>query len=121
MIRRPTGSTLTDTVFPYTTLFRAVGGRLWREHRRPEFCQCCQTLAGSLGAVHFEQDLAQLVADCDRRIGRRIDAATNTGFDLAEGDLVGYIDRTLQAGTAGPLQSVRPRFRPPATVHQRFT
>src|SRR3546814_8318929 len=80
-------------------------------HRRPELCQCCQTLAGSLGAVHFEQDLAQLVADCDRRIGRRIDAATNTGFDLAEGDLVGDIDRPLQAGTAGHLQIDRKSTR----------
>src|SRR3546814_7014523 len=28
MIRRPPRSTRTDTLFPYTTLFRAVGGRL---------------------------------------------------------------------------------------------
>src|SRR3546814_12922920 len=28
MIRRPPRSTRTDTLFPYTTLFRSVGGRL---------------------------------------------------------------------------------------------
>src|SRR3546814_12476029 len=30
MIRRPPRSTRTDTLFPYTTLFRSLGGRLRR-------------------------------------------------------------------------------------------
>src|SRR3546814_11331958 len=30
MIRRPPRSTRTDTLFPYTTLFRSPGGRIWR-------------------------------------------------------------------------------------------
>src|SRR3546814_14030234 len=30
MIRRPPRSTRTDTLFPYTTLFRSRGNRLWR-------------------------------------------------------------------------------------------
>src|SRR3546814_11937880 len=39
MIRRPPRSTLTDTLFPYTTLFRSAGGWRWGEvgaeqHRR---------------------------------------------------------------------------------------
>src|SRR3546814_8621896 len=29
MIRRPPGSTRTDTLFPYTTLFRSSSGRHW--------------------------------------------------------------------------------------------
>src|SRR3546814_19263548 len=29
MIRRPPRSTRTDTLFPYTTLFRSAAGRLW--------------------------------------------------------------------------------------------
>src|SRR3546814_2460049 len=31
MIRRPPRSTRTDTLFPYTTLFRSVKGRDWRQ------------------------------------------------------------------------------------------
>src|SRR3546814_9192975 len=31
MIRRPPRSTRTDTLFPYTTLFRSAGGRLHRQ------------------------------------------------------------------------------------------
>src|SRR3546814_6176460 len=34
MIRRPPRSTPTDTLFPYTTLFRSAGIRLLRESRR---------------------------------------------------------------------------------------
>src|SRR3546814_3300705 len=34
MIRRPPRSTRTDTLFPYTTLFRSSGRRPWRGCRR---------------------------------------------------------------------------------------
>src|SRR3546814_7552551 len=45
MIRRPPRSTLTDTLFPYTTLFRspkirsATGSNSWTGPRAPEFQQ----------------------------------------------------------------------------------
>src|SRR3546814_9108243 len=35
MIRRPPISTLTDTLFPYTTLFRSVAGGIRAQHVRP--------------------------------------------------------------------------------------
>src|SRR3546814_11323332 len=35
MMRRPPRSTRTDTLFPYTTLFRALRQRIDRRHRRP--------------------------------------------------------------------------------------
>src|SRR3546814_10076843 len=35
MIRRPPRSTRTDTLFPYTTLFRSAGGHLRRVHPDP--------------------------------------------------------------------------------------
>src|SRR3546814_20852152 len=38
MIRRPTRSTLTDTLFPYTTLFRSMGDRLDRLRLQPGVC-----------------------------------------------------------------------------------
>src|SRR3546814_19736715 len=40
MIRRPPRSTRTDTLFPYTTLFRSVGAALGeRQFADPEFCK----------------------------------------------------------------------------------
>src|SRR3546814_9130342 len=55
MIRRPPRSTRTDTLFPYTTLFRAGG-----EHGHPR-------LIGELARL---VDLAQ---DIDRAIGQHLD------------------------------------------------
>src|SRR3546814_20480076 len=40
MSRRPTRSTRTDTLFPYTTLFRSEGELLWTP--RPEFAKRSQ-------------------------------------------------------------------------------
>src|SRR3546814_6464476 len=41
MIRRPPRSTRTDTLFPYTTLFRSLGGS-GRRDRGDRACQCHQ-------------------------------------------------------------------------------
>src|SRR3546814_15388466 len=35
MIRRPPRSTRTDTLFPYTTLFRSLVGAVWEGHDSP--------------------------------------------------------------------------------------
>src|SRR3546814_17210712 len=50
MIRRPPRSTRTDTLFPYTTLFRSVARRLVKSawHRTP-----LQRLKTSIGGSHF--------------------------------------------------------------------
>src|SRR3546814_18707453 len=57
MIRRPPRSTRTDTLFPYTTLFRSVRhlGPL-RRHR----LRCCRAAAGLLAllARHLVEELA---------------------------------------------------------------
>src|SRR3546814_14861601 len=42
MIRRPPRSTRTDTLFPYTTLFRSVGGAGEQRHRERRACLCLQ-------------------------------------------------------------------------------
>src|SRR3546814_1227388 len=42
MIRRPPRSTRTDTLFPYTTLFRSPWCCSWRCSRRRRCC-CCRT------------------------------------------------------------------------------
>src|SRR3546814_5386341 len=44
MIRRPPRSTLTDTLFPYTTLFRSPAAAPWRP-----WSACCQAGARSCG------------------------------------------------------------------------
>src|SRR3546814_13148836 len=41
MIRRPPRSTRTDTLFPYTTLFRSPRTRRDRERRRSRECRPC--------------------------------------------------------------------------------
>src|SRR3546814_11180995 len=55
MIRRPPRSTRTDTLFPYTTLFRSVG-----EHFRT-YCPRC------LEEVSADEDVCPL---CDKRLIR---------------------------------------------------
>src|SRR3546814_18613551 len=50
MIRRPPRSTRTDTLFPYTTLFRSLGGRLQRgTDAREHLVEGCE-VAHLLGA-----------------------------------------------------------------------
>jgi hypothetical protein len=62
-----------------------------------------ETLPGGLRAVHLEQDLAEALADGDRGVGGGVRAAGDADVDLPEGDLVGDVDRCLQAGAAGLL------------------
>src|SRR3546814_2435308 len=59
MIRRPPRSTRTDTLFPYTTLFRSSGGQQWsplfvvREELRRNPCPCRDVPAGAASAASF--------------------------------------------------------------------
>src|SRR3546814_17270519 len=46
MIRRPPRSTLTDTLFPYTTLFRSKGHRIALEHAVKRQCRDTALLYG---------------------------------------------------------------------------
>src|SRR3546814_1990423 len=48
MIRQPPRSTRTDTLFPYTTLFRSMGGRLEPTHR----IRAAQGEESAFGANH---------------------------------------------------------------------
>src|SRR3546814_5210507 len=56
MIRRPPGSTRTDTLFPYTTLFRSAGIELRQR------------------AESFQEVLAQIAAEIGRVVGVHGDA-----------------------------------------------
>ena len=77
-----------------------------REVLRADLGQRGQPALQGLGAVGLEQDLAELLADRDRRVGGGVGAAGDADLDLAEGDLVGDLDRGLEAGAAGLLDVV---------------
>src|SRR3546814_13208956 len=52
MIRRPTRSTRTDTLFPYTTRFRSIGNRCdLRRQRRAIFVEVPEALTRDVGVV----------------------------------------------------------------------
>src|SRR3546814_6682174 len=69
MIRRPPRATRTDTLFPYTTLFRSWGGRRRLSDRRdadPGFA--CRAGAGAAGRC---QAAASAVGGGDRAVCHR--------------------------------------------------
>jgi hypothetical protein len=68
-------------------------------------------MAGGLGAIGVEQDLAQALVERDRRIGGGVYAAGDAGLDLPQGDLVADQDGGFQAGAAGLLHVVSRGFR----------
>src|SRR3546814_3139178 len=73
MLRRPPRSTRTDTLFPYTTLFRSIDG---------ELCRPVQVLEGAVVAVDGKGAL-----DPTARIGRPadMDRAADVSIGLAAG------------------------------------
>src|SRR3546814_8076242 len=125
MIRRPPRSTRTDTLFPYTTLFRSrwcrsapptsadpCGGRRWRGRwsvrlRRPEPGAISQSAGWVVAVVEpgaGQLDLAHAglgpVADA---VGEDLPEALELG--LAEGDVVGRgVDRSEEH--TSELQSI---------------
>src|SRR3546814_2108221 len=81
MIRRPPRSTRTDTLFPYTTLFRSVAALLalvgflyWRHHQ--------EQVAGTQGE-QFQQAIDALGAN-------KVDEASKQLAPLAASDIDGY-------------------------------
>src|SRR3546814_10535538 len=60
MIRRPPRSTRTDTLFPYTTLFRS-----------PQFCQRLDTAGNRVGEEELHQDEHRQHEDDDHQQGRQ--------------------------------------------------
>src|SRR3546814_4962391 len=62
MIRRPPRSTRTDTLFPYTTLFRSSAGRLWSRARScGRACRHLPRSSGSCGqSARSEEHTSEL-------------------------------------------------------------
>src|SRR3546814_9965211 len=68
MIRRPPRSTRTDTLFPYTTLFRSAGVELYGE----------ADAGGALGEIEkVSTDLAELISSISSAASQQSAAATN--------------------------------------------
>src|SRR4029077_7274626 len=61
--------------------------------------------------VGLEQDLAQLLAYRDRGVRGGVGATRDADLDLAERDLVGDVDRRLEAGAARLLEVRGGRLR----------
>src|SRR3546814_15188163 len=75
MIRRPPRSTRTDTLFPYTTLFRSIGR--------------AQRLGGYGNYVEIEHGNA-----IETRYGHMSRFVVHSGQHVKKGDIIGYVGST---------------------------
>src|SRR3546814_5274019 len=70
MIRRPPRSTRTDTLFPYTTLFRSAGGDATRHSYARRLAKRAGLPAMRWRPVNFFQGRADTAPSCDCRRDR---------------------------------------------------
>src|SRR3546814_12129777 len=106
MIRRPPRSTRTDTLFPYTTLFRSDGGSSYFVARsmglkhQMELALLGERFdanrARELGLVNRVVPRAQLAAETDA-LARRLAAGPTAAYDKAK--------RLFNAAHANPLEA----------------
>src|SRR3546814_3531006 len=59
MIRRPPRSTRTDTLFPYTTLFRSAGGRIGDDRDRRRGLGLFERRVGEVGQALEQREVGQ--------------------------------------------------------------
>src|SRR3546814_3020171 len=102
MIRRPPRSTRTDTLFPYTTLFRPICSPPWTESPHALVAGVEQPLGHGQADVHLE------------RVGRPVDGARTIQFER---------DRLRQqlraeAGTADRRGGITALFLPQDAQHR---
>src|SRR3546814_9282697 len=101
MIRRPPRSTLTDTLFPYTTLFRSRVLQPLAElaHHRP--------LLGWLGLDHEPDDDARDGYRLDTPDLRLLEHLARPGRVAPEliGDVLDHLLRLIDVGAVGHLRS----------------
>src|SRR3546814_4182610 len=103
MIRRPSGSTRTDRLFPYTTLFRSKHRPLWQFHLVERY-QGCSALVARLhhsyaDGIALVQVLLSLT-DTERNAGKGKDLAKawlkQDGAEVAR--RVGAVERYARLG-----------------------
>src|SRR3546814_16764613 len=111
MILRPPRSTRTDTLFPYTTLFRSVAGSTWRD--RPFTCPAFEQLVRD-GAP------AKAEGERNRDRGRTEDQAKREVHDLigqphepeTDGDCQGNDREFEERGQPAFANPIAPKHRP---------
>src|SRR3546814_7841998 len=96
MIRRPPRSTRTDTLFPYTTLFRSVGP----EVAHPAVGGLRGRVAAGRARARLGEQAAEVVHAGDRRL-RIVDA----GRQGAGGDLRQQLEAEARIALVGALEA----------------
>src|SRR3546814_2747336 len=98
MIRRPPRSTRTDTLFPYTTLFRSV--------RNPAFPN---SVCGTVYEGSSRSTGCQFTFTCDRSLtARREPAAWERARQVAQMALAGFVYAPVGSATSYPTAAVHP-------------
>src|SRR3546814_12375578 len=126
MIRRPPRSTRTDTLFPYTTLFRSIAAALRRHHGAIDIvavepAESPVLSGGETGAHKIDGVGAGFVVplwrdDLAHRIARvSTDQAAAIAFRLAAGEGL-FLGRSPRANVFRPT---RPPVRLPPSVPRR--
>src|SRR3546814_9266397 len=115
MIRRPPRSTRTDTLSPYTTLFRSLRAR--RQLEAGVACQCDHVILVDVAAVlHLFERTAQLGAmldDAERAAGfqRLVERIEGLMLETAADQVVEIKKRQHDIGHAGRCDLVTDRTR----------
>src|SRR3546814_7952532 len=107
MIRRPPRSTRTDTLCPYTTLFRSIAGERWlRVGRMP-----VEQVRDPQVEAHLP-DAGKIRLVVENEIQRRHGAALDGRCEKVVRDAADVVDRTLSresvAGPTRPQPSLTP-------------
>src|SRR3546814_18051678 len=104
MIRRPPRSTRTDTLFPYTTLFRSPalgGGDRQRQQQQP-----CAEADGDVGALgDLLEDLRPVAAQVEHQVGGKVQAGVG---ERVQAD---HAPEAAEHGLAGEMAPRRDRQR----------
>src|SRR3546814_5514403 len=115
MIRRPPRSTRTDTLFPYTTLFRSLGLYTARslsydgveyelvEHQlTPEQTRIYDAYAGAFAIIHNHLDAAMQAANITGDSGtlnRQAKSAARSAFESAKQRFFGHLLTSMKTPT----------------------
>src|SRR3546814_19248419 len=97
MIRRPPRSTRTDTLFPYTTLFRSVRLGIAREQQAARRV-AVEPMHGKRPALEAEAQAVEMILQAEGAIARRVDRQAvrlvdDEGLAIEEQDKVGQEHR----------------------------
>src|SRR3546814_12172915 len=112
MIRRPPRSTRTDTLFPYTTLFRSQVKHAWATARE------AGTLGGQLDRVFQRAFVAAKRARTETRIGNSPVSVASVAVRLAQDSFAQPSDSTVLLIGAGDTIELAARHLAQAKVKQ---